>query len=1422
MAAFADQRAQGEICADRLSGLDDFILATADQGDDGLRVALDQARYEQILFHIAGCEDCWAVWHARRRSLRERAIALLTMPFGWFAGVAQLLRVKLAGLFGGTHGGVGAATAAGGTASLGGNAAAISVGVVCAVAAAGAALAIAAPSIFGGSPARTQRHAFAQATTASAPIARRGSQHDRAKVADRPIPPGEGPDTSRPASASAPTTTAATTRASTRTASATAASVKPSDQPPVFGTPQPATGTSSLKGIDCTSAQDCVAVGANAAQSGGSVVPVTSDGAPGTEQDVTGAPDGLTNIACDFGGADCLADAFATDLIPIHGGVPAATHGTIPGIDVAGLACPPDSSACLAVGNNSAGDTGEFVPVTNGTPGSVVSVTGTTQLSVVACSAVGDCVAIGQDANSAFVEVQITNGAVVGSPLSMGLSSGQFISGVACAGADNCFAVGFDINASTGLLVPITASGPAGVVAIPSLEQANGIACAPGSTSCVIVGIDGTTFANAAFVPLDGATGAIGTEQADGDATSEFSTLGFYGVACPTATTCLGVLASGLSTSEGYVVPISLTPPAIPPTASITTPAAGAVYATNDPSAPKFDFSCSPGVGSSATITSCVGTVGGATVDDTAAIDTTMAGSFTLTVTATDSLGSTATATSNYTVTAASQTITFPQLGPFAFAHAPVQLTATASSGLPVTYSVVSGPCMVSGSNDSTLSFTGSGSCVVEAAQAGNGSFSPATPVDRTIVVSTATPPSCTGGSVNVASGLARHIALNCADGSSDPGETTTVSIVSGPAHGTLSNLSSGTAGGSVLYTPDAGYSGGDSFTFKASNTQGDSNVATVSIAVAQPAGPPSVRITTPAQDGVYFVGGTATFDYECTAGANGTLLDGQAGCDAELDGGAGAFDTDGANVAAAGHLGTNTFILTATDIDGQTVSKSVTYTVADPQTITFPQLGPFVFGHGPVLLGASASSGLPVSYSVVSGPCTVDNSTSMLTLTGSGSCVVAADQAGNGTFGAAPTVDSTIVISPAPLPSCSPQTLSFPFGAAQTITLVCSDAAGDPGDPLTITIVTPPPHGTLTAPGAAGAVTYTPAAGYSGADGFTFQATDAQGTSSPATVSIVVGAEAVPANASLPGVSGSPAVGQTLTCSNGVWSGGMPQTYTDQWLRDGAAIPGATAATYVVVAADQGHSLTCAVTGSNSGGNATATSAGVGVPAATVTPPPTVTPTPFATVPTNAGLPAITGTASLGFSLSCSVGAWSGTMPQIYSYQWRRDAAAIPGATGAKFVVATTDIGHSLACAVTASNSAGIASAQSAALAIPFPSNAFSLAAKPKASKTGVISFTLHAPGSGLFSAVATFVSKATSAKSASVAASKSKTVTYGRGSATAKGSGSFALTIHPTTAAARTLKKLRHLGLKISVTFTPTGGKPLTRKSSLTVKHS
>src|SRR5262249_25632048 len=95
--------------------------------------------------------------------------------------------------------------------------------------------------------------------------------------------------------------------------------------------------------------------------------------------------------------------------------------------------------------------------------------------------------------------------------------------------------------------------------------------------------------------------------------------------------------------------------------------------------------------------------------------------------------------------------------------------------------------------------------------------------------------------------------------------------------------------------------------------------------------------------------------------------------------------------------------------------------------------------------------------------------------------------------------------------------------------------------------------------------------------------------TSDAITVTIALGTLAT----GTPAISGTAQVGSQLTVDPGTWTDGTAFAY--QWLRDGTAIDGATAATYTATAADAGAQVTAKVTGTKDGfTSATATSAAV------------------------------------------------------------------------------------------------------------------------------------------------------------------------------------------------------------------------------------
>jgi hypothetical protein len=105
------------------------------------------------------------------------------------------------------------------------------------------------------------------------------------------------------------------------------------------------------------------------------------------------------------------------------------------------------------------------------------------------------------------------------------------------------------------------------------------------------------------------------------------------------------------------------------------------------------------------------------------------------------------------------------------------------------------------------------------------------------------------------------------------------------------------------------------------------------------------------------------------------------------------------------------------------------------------------------------------------------------------------------------------------------------------------------------------------------------------------------------AATAVVQSASAPPTNTSVPTISGTAQAGQLQTASPGTWTGTQPIAYAYQWQRcdstgaNCAPIVGATSAGYTATTADVGNTLAVAVTGSNTPGSTTVTSA----PTATV-----------------------------------------------------------------------------------------------------------------------------------------------------------------------------------------------------------------------------
>jgi hypothetical protein len=84
---------------------------------------------------------------------------------------------------------------------------------------------------------------------------------------------------------------------------------------------------------------------------------------------------------------------------------------------------------------------------------------------------------------------------------------------------------------------------------------------------------------------------------------------------------------------------------------------------------------------------------------------------------------------------------------------------------------------------------------------------------------------------------------------------------------------------------------------------------------------------------------------------------------------------------------------------------------------------------------------------------------------------------------------------------------------------------------------------------------------------------------------------------------------------------------------------------------------------------------------------------------PANTTAPAVSGTGTVGQTLTCTMGTWT-LSPTAYAYQWLRSGAKITGAEAPTHVLITSDSGHNISCRVTASTAAGSTPADSNAIA--------------------------------------------------------------------------------------------------------------------------
>src|SRR5213075_2854654 len=363
---------------------------------------------------------------------------------------------------------------------------------------------------------------------------------------------------------------------------------------------------------------------------------------------------------------------------------------------------------------------------------------------------------------------------------------------------------------------------------------------------------------------------------------------------------------------------------------------------------------------------------------------------------------------------------------------------------------------------------------------------------------------------------IAPGVLANDSDVDGDPLSTI---LVTGPSHGTLTLNSDG----SFSYMPALNFNGIDTFTYKATDGQAQSGIATVTIAVT-----PINDAPVAANDDSY----TTPEDTQLTVAAPGVLAN-----DSDVDGdalsavlvsqpthGTLTLNSDGSlsYMPALNFNGIDSFTYRATDGQAQSGIATVTITVtpindapvaANDDNYTTPEDTQLTVAAPGVLANDSDVDGDALSAVLVNGP-----SHGTLTLNSDGSLVYMPALNFNGidsftyraSDGQAQSGIATVTITVTPINdapvAANDDSYTTPEDTQLTVAapgVLANDSDVD-GDALSAILATGPIHGTVALNGD-GSLVYMPALNFNGIDSFTYRASDGQAQSGIATVTITV-----------------------------------------------------------------------------------------------------------------------------------------------------------------------------------------------------------------------------------------------------------------------------------------------------------------------------